>query len=183
MLTRTQKQEQVDELREKFAKATSLIVADYRGIDVESINQLRSQLKSGDDPNAFEYRVTKNSLLRRAAEGLPVAEALGHFEGPSAIALSYDDPIGLAKILVGFAKEHEVFEIKGGVIDGAAMDSAAIAELATLPSLDELRGMLVGLFQAPAQKLVQVLVAPASQLARVADARRAQLEESGAASE
>ena len=189
MLTRTQKEEQVAELRDKFARATTLIVADYRGIDVESINGLRRQLRAVED-QPYEYRVTKNSVLRRAAEGLPAAGVAEAFNGPTAVALSYGDPVGLAKILVDFAKAHEVFEIRAGVVEGRAVDGAAIAQLATLPSLDELRGKLVGLLQAPAQKLAQIVAAPASQLARVVDARRAQLEaqtgapsnESGAAS-
>jgi large subunit ribosomal protein L10 len=180
MLTRAQKEEQVEVLREKLGKATSVIVADYRGIDVQSINSLRGKIRSGEE--GYEYQVAKNSLLRRAAEGGPAAGIAEQFQGPTAIALSYGDPIGLAKILVDFAKEHEVFELRGGVLDGRAIDSAELAELATLPSLDELRGKLVGLVQAPAQKLAQLVLAPASQLARLMDARRAQIEESGAAS-
>jgi large subunit ribosomal protein L10 len=181
MLTRTQKEEQVAELRDKFGRATSLIVADYRGIDVQSINGLRSKLRAGEGQE-YEYRVTKNTVLRRAAEGLPVEAIVESFNGPTALALSFGDPVGLAKILVDFAKDHEVFEIRAGLLDGKPVDGEEIAQLATLPSLDELRGKLVGLLQAPAQQLAQLLVAPAAQLARVADARRAQLEESGGAS-
>ena len=180
MLTRAQKEEQVEVLRAKLGKATSVMVADYRGIDVQSINSLRGKIRSGEED--YEYQVAKNSLLRRAAEGGPAELIAEQFQGPTAVALSYGDPIGLAKILVDFAKQHEVFELRGGVLDGRAIDSAEIAQLATLPSLDELRGMLVGLLQAPAQKLAQLVLEPASQLARLVDARRAQIEESGAAS-
>lgn len=181
MLTRTQKQEQVAELRDKFGRATSVIVADYRGVDVPSINGLRSKLRAGESQE-YEYRVTKNSVLRRAAEGLPAEAILEAFNGPTAVALSFGDPVSLAKILVDFAKEHEVFEIRAGLVDGRVVGGAEITHLATLPSLDELRGRLVGLVQAPAQKLAQLMVAPAAQLARLTDARRAQLEESGGAS-
>lgn len=179
MLTRAQKEDQVAELRDKFGRATTVIVADYRGIDVQSINGLRSKLREGDE---YEYRVTKNTLLRRAAEGSPAEAIVESFNGPTALALSYGDPVSLAKILVDFAKEHEVFEIRAGLVEGRAVDGGEIAELATLPSLDELRGKLIGLLQAPAQQLARLLVAPAAQLARVTDARRAQLEESGGAS-
>jgi large subunit ribosomal protein L10 len=180
MLTRAQKQEQVEELREKLGKATSVIVADYRGIDVQSINSLRGKIRSGEEE--YEYHVAKNSLLRRAAEGGPAELIAEQFQGPTAVALSYGDPIGLAKIMVDFAKAHEVFELRGGVLDGRAINGDELAQLATLPSLDELRSKLVGLIQAPAQKVAQLVLAPASQLARLVDARRAQIEESGAAS-
>lgn len=179
MLTRTQKEDQIAVLRDKFGRATTVIVADYRGIDVQAINGLRSKLREGEE---YEYRVTKNSLLRRAVEGLPVEAIVESFTGPTALALSFGDPVSLAKILVDFAKEHEVFEIRAGLVDGRAVDSDEIAQLATLPSLDELRGKLIGLFQAPAQQLATLMAAPAAQLARVTDARRAQLEESGGAS-
>jgi len=180
MLTRTQKEGQVAELREKFDRATTLIVADYRGVDVQAIDRLRGRLKT-EQAGTYEYRVTKNTLLRRAAEGSAMEALADRFAGPTAIALSYGDPIGLARILVDFAKQHEVFRIKGGLLDGRAVDGAEIARLATLPSLDELRGRLAGLVQAPAQKIARVLAAPAAQLARLVDARRARLEESGGA--
>ena len=86
----------------------------------------------------------------------------------------------MAKILVDYAKQNEVFQIRAGVLEGRAIAKAEIATLATLPSLDELRGKLVGLLQAPASQLVRMLAAPAGQLARVIEARRKQLEESGA---
>ncbi len=180
MLTYAKKQEAVAELKEKFEKASTIILADYRGIDVMSVNGLRSQLHTEGD-GEYEYRVVKNSVLKRAAEGSS-AEALNeHFVGPTAVAISYGDPVGLAKVLVGYADENEAFEIKGGLLDGRAVDTGEIGTLATLPGLDELRGKIVGLLQAPAQKIAAVLAAPASQLARVTDARRAQLEESGGA--
>jgi ribosomal protein L10 len=115
MLTRTQKEEQVAHLRERFDRATGVIVADYRGIGVQEINQLRCKLRDGDDE--YEYRVSKNTLLRRAVEGSQAAVLLDQFEGPTAVALSFGDPIALAKILVDFAKEHEVFEIRAGLLD------------------------------------------------------------------
>lgn len=178
MLTYAQKQEAVAELKDKFGRATSVIVADYRGLDVQEVNELRSNLrKAGDGAN--EYRVVKNSLLRRAAEGSQVEHVVEHFQGPTAIAISFDDPVALAKSLVDYAKEHEAFELRAGVLDGKAIDPGEIKTLATLPSLDELRGKIVGLLQAPAQKIAAVLAAPPSQMARVVDARRAQLEASG----
>ncbi len=178
MLSYAQKQEEVALLREKLARASSVIVADYRGLDVVEVNALRSKLRAA---GGCEYRVVKNSILRRATEGTGVAEIAEHFKGPTALALAFGDPIVLAKTLTDFAKQHEVFQLKAGWLDGKALDKGEIATLATLPSLDELRGRLVGLLQAPAQKLVMLLQAPAGQLARLAEARSKQLEEGGAA--
>ena len=175
MLTRAQKEEQVAELKQRFARASSIYLADFRGLDVESVNQLRRRIRR-EGQGDFKYCVTKNSLLRRAAADSDVAQVAAHFEGPTAIALSYGDPVGLARILSDFAKDHEVFKLKGGVVQGRALDPGSIAQLATLPSLDELRGKLVGLLQAPATKLVRLLLAPGEQLARLLDARRRQTE-------
>lgn len=179
MLTRAQKEEQVADLRERFGRATSVVVAEYRGLSVQASEKLRRQLRA-EGPGQYEYRVTKNSLLRRAAEGNDVALVTGHFKGPTAVAIAYGDPVRLAKILVDYAKQNEIFQIRGGMLDGRALDKADIATLATLPSLDELRGKLVGLLQAPAANLARILAAPGAQLARLMEARRKQLEESGA---
>lgn len=179
MLTRVQKEEQVAELQDKFRRATSVVVAEYRGLGVQASEKLRKQLRA-EGAGQYEYRVTKNSLLRRAAEGSDVAAVIPHFKGPTAVAIAYGDPVRMAKILVDYAKQNEVFQIRAGVLEGRAIAKAEIATLATLPSLDELRGKLVGLLQAPASQLVRMLAAPAGQLARVIEARRKQLEESGA---
>lgn len=177
MLSRSQKEEVVAHLRDKMERATSVIVADYRGLTVDQVNGLRGRLRqAGED---YEYQVAKNTLLRRASEGGRVAELRPHFEGPTAVAFSYGDPAALAKVLVDFAKEHEAFELRAGFLDGKPIDTEEIATLATLPSLEELRGRLVGLIQAPAQKIAAVLAAPAGQLARLVEARRGKLAESG----
>ena len=179
MLTRAQKEEQVADLRERFGRATSVVVAEYRGLSVQASEQLRRQLRA-EGAGQYEYRVTKNSLLRRAAEGNDVSVVIDHFKGPTAVAISYGDPVRLAKILVDYAKQHEIFQIRGGMLDGRALAKADIATLATLPSLDELRGRLVGLLQAPAANVARILAAPGAQLARLMEARRKQLEEAGA---
>jgi large subunit ribosomal protein L10 len=178
LLNFAQKQEQVAELKDKLARATSVIVADYRGLDVFTVNALRAKLRAA---GGCEYRVVKNSVLRRASEGTGVAAIATHFKGPTALALAFGDPVALAKALTEFAKQHEVFQLRAGVLEGKALDKAEIATLATLPSLDELRGRLVGVLQAPAQKLVMLLAAPAAQLARLSEARSKKLAESGAA--
>jgi len=167
----------VNELKQKLGRATSVIVADYRGLDVFAVNALRAKLRA---TGSCEYRVVKNSILRRACEGTGVASIASHAKGPTALALAFGDPVALAKTLVDFAKQHEVFQLRAGVLEGKALDKSEIATLATLPSLSELRARLVGVLQAPAQKLVMVLSAPAAQLARLAEARSQKLSEGGA---
>ena len=177
MLTRTQKEEQVAELNEKFSRAKSVYVADYRGLDVAAADNLRQRIRK-EGAGDFEYRVAKNAVLRRAVADLDVAGLAHHFEGPSAVAISFSDPVGLAKILSDFAKDHEIFELKGGVVDGEVIDTAQIAALAKLPSMDGLRGMIIALLQASATKLVRLIAEPGAQLARLVEARRVQQEES-----
>jgi large subunit ribosomal protein L10 len=179
MLTRTQKEEQVAELRDKFARATSVFVADYRGITVAEAQTLRAKLRGDDAGGEVDYQVTKNSVLRRAAAESPVDVLAESFSGPTAIAISYGDPAALAKVLVDYAEHSEDFELKGAFLDGRSLDDAEIKTLATLPSLDELRGKLVGLLQAPASKLARLLNEPGSQLARLVEARRNALEQAG----
>jgi large subunit ribosomal protein L10 len=170
MLTRQQKEEQVADLKERFGRATCVYVADYRGIDVQSANQLRRRIRS-EGQGDFEYRVAKNTVLRRACADSGVDDLGAHLKGPTALALSYGDPVGLAKILVDFAKDHEAFELKGGVLEGRSVQQAEIATLATLPSLEALRARLVGLLQAPATKIARLASEPGAQLARVLAAR------------
>jgi large subunit ribosomal protein L10 len=173
VLTRTQKEEQVAELKDKFSRATCVYVADYRGIDVTAVNELRGRIHK-EGAGDYEYRVTKNSVLRRAAADTGASEITDRFEGPTAVAISYGDPVGLAKILTEFAKANEVFELKAGVLEGRAIEPAEIGTLATLPSLDELRGKLIGLIQAPASKIARLASEPGAQLARVLNARGSQ---------
>jgi large subunit ribosomal protein L10 len=180
MLSRAQKEEAVAELKEKFSRATSVIVAHYRGLDVATVDKLRAKLRA-DGPKQCEYHVVKNSLLRLASEGSDVAVLKPHFQGPTAVAISYADPVKLAKTLVDYAKENEKFALQAGVLAGKAIDSQEIATLATLPSLEGLRAQLVGLLQAPARKILGVLQAPGAQLARLASARSDELQEAGAA--
>ncbi len=179
MLSRAQKEEQVADLRDRFGRATSVFVADYRGLGVDSTNELRSRLRSEDAGGPVEYRVSKNAVLRRAVADSPIEVLTDRFTGPTAIAISYGDPAALAKVLVNYSKENEVFELKGAFLDGRCLEEHEIATLATLPSLDEVRGQLIGLLQAPAGKLARLLKEPGGQLARLVEARRGALQEAG----
>jgi large subunit ribosomal protein L10 len=167
-------------MREKFGRATSIIVADYRGLNVKQADALRSELRTKGEGD-YEYQVVKNSVLRLASDGSGVSVLAEHFTGPTAIAISYGDPVGLAKLLVDYSKTNEVFELKGGFLDGKAIDTSEIKTLATLPSLDQLRGQIVGLLNAPATKLVRLLTEPGAQLARLVQARNDSLAGGGEA--
>jgi len=124
--------------------------------------------------------VTKNSVLKLAVADTELSPLADYFVGPTSIAISYGDPVRIAKVLVDCVKKNDAFELKGGFLDGKALDVAEVRKLATLPSLLELRGQIVGLIQAPATKLVRLLNEPGGQLARLVDARARSLEEQGA---
>jgi large subunit ribosomal protein L10 len=175
LLSRAQKESQVAELKEKFSRATCLYLVDYRGLDVESVNKLRRRVRK-EGNGSYEYRVLKNAVLRRAAEGSDYAQVAEQFTGPTAIALSFGDPAGLAKILDQFAGENQAFALKGGVVDGSTVTRADIAVLATLPGIDELRAKIVGLLLAPATKLARLVSEPGAGIARVIAARSKQQE-------
>jgi len=176
MLTRHQKEEQVAELHDKFERATSIFVADYKGLSVTQIEALRGGLRKAEGSKS-EFRIAKNSVLRLACEGGPAEGLKAHFSGTTSIAMSFGEPVALAKTLVDYAKENEAFEIRGGLLDGQMLELKAISNLATLPSLDELRGKIVGLLQAPAGKLARLLSEPAGQMTRIIAARKTALEE------
>ncbi|MEZ7980586.1 MAG: 50S ribosomal protein L10 [Myxococcota bacterium] len=170
MLTRQQKEDQVTELKDKFERATSVFVADYRGLGVLQMEALRGGLRKADSSDA-EFRVAKNSVLRLASQGGPAEGLQEHFTGTTSIAISFGDPVALAKTLVDYAKANEQFELRGAVLDGEVLDASGVQHLSTLPSLDELRGKIVGLLQAPATKLVRLLNEPGAQIARVMSAK------------
>ena len=178
MLTRQQKEDQIAELHEKFERATSVFVADYSGLSVTQLEVLRGGLRKAEGSDS-EFRIAKNSVLRLACEGGPAEGLKAHFTGTTSIAISFGEPVALAKTLVDYAKENDAFEIRSGLLDGQLLEPKDISNLATLPSLDELRGKIVGLLQAPAGKLARLLNEPAGQLARLVAARKTALEAGG----
>jgi large subunit ribosomal protein L10 len=162
-----EKQEIINELHEKFARAKAAVLTGYSGINVEQITELRNKLRQ----SKVEYRVVKNTLARRAAEGTGLEALKDHFVGPVGIALGYDDPVAPAKVLQEFSRTQQKLELKVGVLDGKLLKQADVKALANLPSLDVLRGKIIGLLQAPASRIVGVLQAPGGQLARVLKAK------------
>lgn len=132
----------VDDLSDRFSRAAVVILTDYKGLDVTAMNALRRRLTDA----GVEYRVVKNTMLVRASDGHEAALIKDDFKGPSAIALSYDDPVAPAKILTDFSKENDKLEIKSGVLNGKALDFNAIKALAALPSREELLGQVLAAF-------------------------------------
>jgi len=163
----------VEDLREKFLKAKVLIVTDYKGLRVESLNDLRRKLREA----GIEYQVVKNTLLRRASQETDVALIQEGFKGPSAIALSYDDPVAPAKVLTQFAKENEKLELKIGVMGGKVIDLKGIKALANLPSREILLSQLLAVMNAVPTSFVRVLSAVPSGLLNVLQALKAKKEE------
>ena len=127
------------DLNERFSKAAVVIVTDYKGLDVDAINDLRRRLREAE----VEYQVVKNSLLVRASQNTDVAKIQETFQGPSAVALGFSDATTPAKVLTEFAKDHEVFKIKMGIADGKILELKQIAALAALPSREVLLGRFV----------------------------------------
>ncbi|MHB8845465.1 MAG: 50S ribosomal protein L10 [Nitrospirota bacterium] len=166
-MNKEEKKAAIDELHEKFARAKAAVITGYSGINVEQISELRSKLRNAK----VEYRVVKNTLARRAAEGTSLEPLKDHFVGPVGIALGYDDVVAPAKVLFEFNKTQAKLLLKVGVLDGKLLNQADIKALASLPSLNALRGKIVGLLQAPASKIARVLAAPGGQIARVIKAK------------
>ena len=164
-MTRTQKEAEVVELNERFSNNELVVVTHYSGLTVEEITNLRDQLRE----EGGEFKVTKNSLTKIAIKGTQFEGVADLFSGPTGIATS-QDPVAAAKVAHKFAKKNENLVILGGSLGSKVLDIKGIEALAKLPSLDEVRGKLVGLLAAPATQIARVLQAPAQQLVSVTKA-------------
>jgi large subunit ribosomal protein L10 len=147
------KKEIVKSLHEKFARSKVVIVTDCKGLDVAKMNDLRRKLREFE----IEYKVAKNSLLIRASEETDVELIKDCFKGPSAVALSYDDPIAPAKVLIKFSKEHDKLEIKTGVMNGKVIDLNAIKAMSVLPPREVLLGQFLSVVNGVPEGFVRVL--------------------------
>ncbi len=161
-MDRVQKEEMVTFLKGVFADAASVIVIRNAGLDVSEMTSLRAQMRA----EGASLKVAKNRLARLALEGTEIESIGDYLKGPAVLGYS-DDPVAAAKVLVKFAKKNDKIEVLGGAMGATMLDLNAVKALAELPSLDELRGKLVGLLQAPAGNLARIAQAPAGQLARV----------------
>ena len=172
-MKRSHKNDFVQNLKEDLSKSSSVIVAHYSGLSVNETDNIRKAMRD----NGAKFKVTKNRLTKLALADTQYESISDLFNGPTAIAYS-SDPVAPSKVAVDFQKKFENFKIIGGSFEGKKIDETKINFLASLPSLDGIRGKLVGLISAPAQKITSVLQAPGIQLARLMTSRSKELEKS-----
>jgi large subunit ribosomal protein L10 len=176
-MQRSEKERVVEQLAERLRSAETLMVADYRGLTMPEIDELRSRLLEA----GARFTVVKNTLTKLAAEQAGTTDVLELIDGPTAIAfLEADgDPVAVAKVLNETSRAHDVLVIRGGVVEGTVVGDAEIKRLATLPPADVLRAQLVGAVAAPLTTVVGLFTAPLRDLVGILDARIRQLEEQG----
>jgi large subunit ribosomal protein L10 len=174
---KTDKERIVSELAAEIGAVDTLIVADYRGLTNKQLEALRDRLLE----HGARFRIVKNTLTRRAAEQAGADALLVLLEGPTAIAFieSEGDPVAVAKALATTARETQVLAMRGGILEGVTMSGEQVAELATLPPAEQLRGQLVGAIVAPLTQLLALVSAPLRDLHGLVEARIEQLEEQG----
>lgn len=166
------KKQIVLDVKEKMGKAKGVIFYDYRGLSVAEVSDLRSQFRA----NGVEYRVIKNSMLKRAAEMLEIDGLDEYLVGPTAVAFGYEDPVAPAKVLVEFTKKLKKTEIKAGILDQKMIGIDNIISLAELPSREQLLGMLAGTLNAPITGFARSLSGIISKLGYALNAVKEQKE-------
>jgi len=149
----SEKKKIIEDLHEKLSRAKVVILTDYKGLDVSAINDLRRNLRAA----GIEYQVVKNTLLIRASEDTDAALIKETFKGPNAVALSFDDPVAPAKVLIKFAEENKNLEIKKGVMDGKVLDLNRIQMLSVLPSRELLLSQVLSAMNGVSSAFVRVL--------------------------
>lgn len=160
--SRAFKQQWVEETNTQVQSAEILLIAHYKGLSVAEITDLRVKVRAA----GARFKVTKNLLAKRALVGTNYEKISHLFKGPTAVAYA-NDPVSAAKALSEFAKKNEKLVLVGGAFGNTILDKAAINQLASMPSMDELRAKIIAMLQTPATRIAGVLQAPAGQLARV----------------
>jgi len=155
-MARPEKETVVEEISKKLQDAHSVVLTDFRGLDVRQMQELRSKLLESD----VEYKVVKNTLLKIAAQKCKLEGLENYLAGPTALAFGLVDPIAPAKVLWDFSKKHEFLKIKAGILNGKILDASKVKELATLPSREVLLAKLLSVIQAPLVGMVSCLNAP-----------------------
>jgi len=176
-MLKEQKERVVEQLAQRLRDSETLMVADYRGLTMPEIDELRTRLLEA----GARFTVVKNTLTRRAAEAAGKEDVLELIDGPTAIAFleAEGDPVAVAKVLSETSRAHDVLVIRGGVLEGALVGDAEIKRLATLPPADVLRAQLAGAVVSPLTTVVGLFAAPMRDLVGVLEARIRQLEEQG----
>ena len=164
-MDRAEKAASIETLKGVFADSGAVVVTHYMGLTVAEMTDLRTRLRK----EGATLQVVKNTLAAKALDGAAGEGGNALFKGPVAIAYA-KDPVSAAKVTTEYAKGNDKFSVVGAVLGATVLDEKGVGALATLPSLDQLRGQLIGLIQAPATKIAGVLQAPAGQLARVFNA-------------
>ena len=165
-MNREEKAELIKKLNSTFNNAGVVVVTHQSGLTVEESTDLRVKMREV----GARYQVAKNRIVKLALKDTKYENIIDLFSGPTAIAVS-EDPVSAPKTIFKFAKENDKLSIIGGGLDGKALSVDEVKQLASLPSLDELRGKLVGLIKSPSQKLASVVVAPANKLVNVLHAK------------
>lgn len=176
MKTKQQKNEEIETLRREFQESPNALLVGFQGIKVGDDERLRRELRQAN----LSYRVVKNTLAIRAAEGTPMEQVKDNFTGATAVALSKDDPVTLAKVLSKWAKESPIFSFKAGVVEGRVIEVKDIDALANMPSKEELISKVMFLINSSAQRLAVATAGVSRNLAIVIDQVRAQKESQGA---
>ncbi len=172
-MNRQEKIEYVEGLKRDLESAELILLTRFTGLDVPSMTEFRAKLREV----GTSYRVVKNTLLRRAAEGTPCEDLVADLKGPVAIAFTGGDAVCAAKAVTDFAKVSEHLVVEAGLLSGKALLPDQVKAIAELPSLDQLRAQLLATMLAVPQKLLRVLSAPARDLVGVLEARKRALEE------
>ena len=165
-MNREEKAELIKKLNSTFNNAGVVVVTHQSGLTVDESTDLRVKMREV----GAKYQVAKNRIVKLALKDTKYENIIDLFSGPTAIAVS-EDPVSAPKIIFKFAKENDKLSIIGGGLDGKTLSVDEVKQLASLPSLDELRGKLVGLIKSPSQKLASVAVAPANKLVNVLHAK------------
>jgi large subunit ribosomal protein L10 len=173
--TRLQKEKEIEILHREFEESPNAMLVGFQGITVGTDERLRRELRQAN----VSYRVVKNTLAMRAADGTPMEQVKDQFAGATAVAMSKADPVALAKLLTKWAKESPVFSFKAAVVEGRAIDVKDIESLSNLPAKEELISKAMFLINSSAQRLAVVTAGVARNLAVVIDQVRAQKEAQG----
>lgn len=169
-MERAEKAEAVETLKGIFADSGVVVVGHYAGLTVAEMTAFRNRLRQGQ----ASLKVIKNRLAKIALEGTPGAAGASLFTGPAAIVYARD-PVSCAKLALDYAKENQKFVLVGAILGGAVLDADGVKALSTMPSLDEMRAKLLGVFLAPGSKFARVLHAPGEKFARTLNAPGGQL--------
>ena len=162
-MNKEQKQNYIKEMTAQFNNSEAVLVTHYQGLTVKQLDSLRKQMRE----HGIKFQITKNRITKLALKDTKCKNLSNLFSGPTAVALS-EDAITSAKILTKFSKENENLKILGGIMGEEILDTAGVANVATLPTLDEARAKIVGILRSPAQKIASILLAPASKIAILA---------------